>query len=297
MIIYHITMQFPEIKYSFEYETVKLKNSLSIAYTESGKGSDTILFIHGIASYMPAWIKNIEGLKDCYRCIAIDLPGYGKSSGGIFPATMSFYAESIMMFIEALALDKVILTGHSMGGQISIQTVLNYPNLFKKLILLASAGFETFTPEEIIEIKRINTVEAFAGSDEHRILYGFTSNFYKAPDDIEFMIRDRLDMRYWPNFINYCNVVINSFHGLLDEPAADRLSEIKQPVFIAYGRNDRFIPVPYIKNKRNLEGIISFAKNSIKHSEIHILDNCGHFLQWEKSNEINQLIRNFINAC
>jgi pimeloyl-ACP methyl ester carboxylesterase len=287
-------MQFPELEYLFPYKTVLLNNKTEIAYRDEGDGNNVLLFVHGLASYIPAWNKNIPHLKDKFRCIAIDLPGYGKSSAGIFPGTMSFYAEVIKDFISVLGLKDVILVGHSMGGQICLSTTIKYPRLVNKLVLLGSAGIETYSSKQVREIKEINTVEAFAQSREERIRISFASNFYKAPADIEFMIKDRLDMRGWKNFDKYCRVVINSLHGLLDEPVFDRLCMIKQPVLVVYGRNDRFIPNVYVQKKLKIEDVAELAEKNISNSEVHILDECGHFLQWEKADVNNTLIESFV---
>ncbi|MDO8897890.1 MAG: alpha/beta fold hydrolase [Bacteroidales bacterium] len=71
---------FDEIPYPFDVKKVQIDENTEIAYIDEGSGKETIIFIHGLGSYLPAWKKNIEGLSSDFRCIAIDLPGYGKSS-------------------------------------------------------------------------------------------------------------------------------------------------------------------------------------------------------------------------
>src|SRR5512133_839182 len=108
-----------EMKYKVEVTKVHLPQSgYDIAYTDEGKGKETIIFIHGLGSYSQAWIKNVESLKANYRCIAIDLPGYGKSSKQPHSGLMTFYAGIINELVKELKLEKVYLAGHSMGGQI-----------------------------------------------------------------------------------------------------------------------------------------------------------------------------------
>ena len=69
-----------ELKYDYTVKYAELSNSIKLAYIDEGKGPETILMIHGLGSYLPAWKKNIGELSKTYRVIAIDLPGYGKSS-------------------------------------------------------------------------------------------------------------------------------------------------------------------------------------------------------------------------
>ena len=73
---------FDDLTYPFPTHKLQLAEDLELAYFDEGKGNEVILFIHGLGSYAPAWKKNIESLSKDYRCLAIDLPGYGKSSKG-----------------------------------------------------------------------------------------------------------------------------------------------------------------------------------------------------------------------
>ena len=135
-------MQFPELTYDFPYRTVSLPGSQSIAYTDEGNGADILLFIHGLSSYIPAWSKNVSELSKTYRCICVDLPGYGKSTGGVHSGKISFYAETLAEFILTMQLNKVTLVGHSMGGQIAAGLTLSHPELVNNLILFVTAGLE-----------------------------------------------------------------------------------------------------------------------------------------------------------
>src|ERR1035437_8763291 len=128
-------MQFPELQYAFPYRTVFLSGSQSITYTDEGNGQDILLFIHGLASYIPAWRKNVAVLNKTYRCICVDLPGYGKSTAGEHSGKISFYTEVLAEFILTLKLSNVTLVGHSMGGHIAIRLTLNHPELVHNLIL------------------------------------------------------------------------------------------------------------------------------------------------------------------
>ncbi len=92
--------------YSFntQYTTV---NNTEIAYIKEGKGTKTLLFIHGLSSNLEAWQKNIKKLKKHFTCIAIDLPGYGKSEKNNSDATPTYYAKFLHDFIKQLNLTDV----------------------------------------------------------------------------------------------------------------------------------------------------------------------------------------------
>lgn len=280
-------MQFPELKYNFDYYTIELDGNISIAYIDEGdkESSDVLLFVHGLSSYIPAWQKLIPLLKNSFRCIAIDLPGYAKSSSGVYSGSMVFYAEIIAGFIKKLKLQKVTLTGHSMGGHISIVTALEYPSLIERLVLLAPAGFETFTEKDRSRMARNNVSEIYAATSDRQIRMNYKSNFFKMPKDAEPMIQDRIAMKGWKNFDAYCKVVANSFNGMLDRPVLDDLHLIKQPTLIMYGCNDKFIPHPILHKQLTVKEVAETGAVRIAGSKLVLVNECGHFLPFEKEKE------------
>lgn len=124
-------------------------NNKKIAYTDTGSSSDVLLFVHGMGCTSGFWNTMILSLKKNYRCIALDLPGYGDSDKlkefSLFEAS-----ELIHSFILKLKLNEhtIHLVSHSMGAQISIILGIRYFNLFQSLILIAPAGIETFDENE-----------------------------------------------------------------------------------------------------------------------------------------------------
>src|SRR5688572_30556556 len=124
------------VQYPFPRKQCNIHPDIHISYMDEGKGDSTILFIHGLANYAPVWQYQLAELSKTNRCIAIDLPGNGFSSRGEYPYTMFFYAECVVRFIEKMELKQVVLTGHSMGGQIALIIALRYPHLLDRLVLV-----------------------------------------------------------------------------------------------------------------------------------------------------------------
>ena len=283
-----------EMKYSHEVKKVHLPESgYDIAYTDDGKSENTIIFIHGLGSYLQAWTKNVESLKSNYRCISIDLPGYGKSSKQPHSGQMTFYAGIIKELCKELKIEKVYLAGHSMGGQISITTCLLYPDLVKGLILVDPAGFEPFNKGQRNWFKNVMTLDGVRLTTTEAIQNNLASNFYKLPKDAEFMITDRIAMRSAKDFNAYCYAVVQSVSGMVDEPVLDYLQNIKVPTLIFFGENDNLIPNRYL----NPGWTVDIAKNGadkIKGSKLIMVPKCGHFMMFEKSEVFNTETKNFI---
>ncbi|HRO08467.1 MAG TPA: alpha/beta hydrolase [Saprospiraceae bacterium] len=282
-----------DLDYGMPVKQIKILNNIDLVYTDQGNSKQTIIFIHGLASYIPAWKKNIEDLKTSYRCIAIDLPGYGRSSKGNYDVSMDFFADAISDFCQKLNIQKVILAGHSMGGQISIATALKYPDLVDKLILIAPAGFETFNKGQRQWFRDAMTVDGVRLTTVEQIHVNYAYNFYDMPKDAQFMIDDRIAIRSAMDFTDYCYHVTQGVKAMVDSPVFDFLPSVRQKTLCVFGTNDNLIPNRYL-NGGFTEKYAKMGAEKMPDCTLHMLNKAGHFVMFEKPAEVNQLIREFL---
>ncbi len=287
--------EFQDLDYPFPTKTMELSGGVRLAYTDEGASTarETIIFIHGLGSYLPAWKRNVEALRSEYRCIAIDLPGYGKSSKGEYPISMSFYADVVAEFIGKLGLQSAILCGHSMGGQISMTVALKHPQKVKKLILCAPAGFEAFSEGEKQWFREVVTAQGVRLTPPAQIRTNLMGNFYTMPPDAEFMITDRILMRGMKQFDWYCWTIVKSVQAMVNEPVVERLHQIQQPTLILYGENDNLIPNPFLHGGKT-ESVAKVGASKIPTNKLVIVPRCGHFVQFDQSELVNEEIRGFL---
>jgi len=91
-----------------------------IKYRVLGNGPD-VLLLHGWASSSRMWQRLMNDLADRYRCIALDLPGFGESdkpTGSWY--SIANYVQIVAQFTKALELSNPAVFGHSMGGMIAL---------------------------------------------------------------------------------------------------------------------------------------------------------------------------------
>lgn len=281
--------------YNFKTHTISL-DSLEISYVKEGNGEKTLLFVHGLSSNSDAWSKNIETLSKYYTCIALDLPGYGKSSKPEADYTPGFFTEALLQFIEKLELKNITLIGHSMGGQASIKFASNYPDMIEKLILVAPAGLEQFSEANATFMKSYFTPESVANTLDVQIEKNYALNFYKQPEDVSKMVNDRKMIKEASDFKAHCQAIVNSISGMLDEPVFNDLESIKSPTLVIFGDKDALIPNRYFNPKLTVENIGEIAAEHIKTVKVEYIKDAGHFVQYEKPQEVNALIEQFVNA-
>jgi len=283
-----------ELVYPPDTKKIALPGGTEIAYIDRGTGPRTLLFVHGLGANLKAWQKNVDSLSRDYRCIALDLPGYGKSGKGDYDYNMTFFAVQVRGFIAALDLKKVVLVGHSMGGQIALTAALLDSTRLEKLVLLAPAGIETFSEAEKNWFKAVYTPEVVKNTPPEQIRRNFLLNFFEWPADAEFMYEDRLFLRQTAEYDAWCRMIPQCVMGMLNQPVFDRLAEISLPTLILYGENDYLIPNQILHKGQNTQQIALLAQSKIPGSRVQVIPRCGHFVQWEQADATNQAIREFL---
>lgn len=276
-----------------DLKKLQLENNISIAYSDEGNGEQTILFIHGLASSSSAWKHNTEELKKHYRCIAIDLPGYGHSSKDYYTVNLNWYSDIIHAFCHKLGLDNIVLAGHSMGGQISVILSHKYPGLVQRLILVAPAGFESYSFLQKKLIAGSVTPQTVHSISDEQIRHNMRLNFFNMPAGASAMIDDRIQQKHTDDFKYYCHIVPQCIKAMVNEPVWEMLPKLKQETLVIFGKEDRLIPNPFF-SKAKTETVAQAGAARIPSSTLLIIPEAGHFVMFEKYAEFNSAVVSFL---
>ena len=278
----------------YKNKTVQLSNGCNVSYIDEGKGEQTLVFVHGLATYGYCWGLNIAELQNHYRCIAIDLPGNGYSEGGDYPYSINFYSGCVYDFIQKLALKNVVLVGHSMGGQIILNLAINQPDACSKIVLCAPAGFEQFNVFERSMYKTgINFFDFFT-TDEFNLRNTIQTSFYAAPKFVGSMIQELIELMNRQPVHQYRKMIEGCIDGMMNEPVFDQLSTIQQSTLVIFGDNDALIPNKLI-HPTTTGYVAEQGTKQLPNAQLQMIPNCGHFLQLEQPTVVNNLIRDFLN--
>ena len=222
--------------------------------------------------------------------------GYGRSGKGDYAYDMAFFAQTLREFAAALDLKNLSLVGHSMGAQIALHAVLQDSTLAQRLVLLAPAGFETFTEQERAWFSLVYTPAVLQATPPEQIRKNFDINFFRFPADAEFMIQDRLALRESADYPAYCAMIPKCVAGMLQQPVFDRLPELKIPVLVLYGENDGLIPNRFLHKGLTTRQVAESGQQRLPNSRLLLLPECGHFVQWEAAGAVNQAILDFFTT-
>ena len=108
-----------------------------------------VILIHGATDNHKVWNPQIVSLAREHTPIALDLPGHGESEGS-GSTQVSEYRDFVKGFVDALGLTEFVLTGHSMGGSISMDFTLRYPGVTGLILVGSSASWDI--PQESIDL-------------------------------------------------------------------------------------------------------------------------------------------------
>ena len=115
------------------------------------RSNPSLLLLHGFMGCMADWHKIIAELCEAFYCIAVDLPGHGKSVN--FARNRRWgtgeTAEAIIDTLQQRHIQHTHLLGYSMGGRLALYLAIHFPQFFDKVLLeSASPGLMTSAEQQ-----------------------------------------------------------------------------------------------------------------------------------------------------
>ena len=248
-----------------------------IHFTSSGQGQ-LLVFVHAGIADSRMWAPQIEYFSPHYSVVTFDLRGFGQSAmaAGAFSD-----AEDLLAVMDALAIEKAVVIGCSMGGSAAINFALQNPLRTLALVPVASGldGFEVEDDEgsvakwqQVEEAMQQKDFELYAEC----VIRLWIDGPRRKPDEVDPGVRSFVKEMLRTRF--------DTPEGLgrrikLDPPAASRLGEIHVPALVIAGSED--IPEMAFFAQKVSQGIPG--------AQLHILEKAGHLPSLERPTEFNRL--------
>jgi pimeloyl-ACP methyl ester carboxylesterase len=255
-------------------------------FAERGQGKPVVL-IHGFNLDSHTWIKNFDQLAARFKVYAPDLWGQGYSTRQSLDYGYDLFEEQIRLFMEALDIQKASLVGHSMGGGTSIVFSLKNRDKVDKLVLTDSAGIPTQLPfrSKVFRLKGVAEFLMSLRTDRIRRM---------NLEDIWIHDRELLTEDIYQKLVLYqkiegstealLTILRKDFFNTL-EAEIQELGRRDIPTLIIWGREDASLPLHCADEMHRL----------IPGSRLEILDNAGHLANFDRADEFNELVINFLD--
>jgi pimeloyl-ACP methyl ester carboxylesterase len=269
---------------------------LRIRYLEQGRGPAVIL-LHGasLGSAADVWRRNLGPLADLgLRAIAYDQPGFGLSDD---PPEwgVGFRTSFILRFMDALGIDKAALVGHSQAGNMAAELAVAHPDRVSRIVVLGTGSLLPPLPEAE-GAKKSGPAEGEEGGDSEptasEIRELMEKNIYHQNLVTDAEVATRLRMSTGKNHKAFLarNAAGAKNKGAPKDPSKkpmwQRLGEVKQPMLMIYGREDRGQA-----GKR-----AALLKQQQPALDLHIVPDCKHLVQWDAEQDFYRLAGPFLRG-
>jgi pimeloyl-ACP methyl ester carboxylesterase len=280
----------PPLLHVIEVET----RTGTISSLISGEGSEQVICLHGLGSNKTSFFETISALTPEYTVHAIDLPGFGSSSKPARAAyDASYFARSVLAYMEAMAIEQAHLVGNSMGGRIAVELALTEPDRIWTLSLLAPALAFRRRRELVPLVKLIrpelaaipHPLRATRVREQFWSLFARPERLDPAAADIaadEFCRTYRSRSARIAFFAAARNIYLDTPDG--KRGLWTRLAGLRPPALFIWGDRDRLVPAAFSKH---IAGVLPDARQVV-------LSECGHVPQLELPERANGLIRDHV---
>jgi 2-hydroxy-6-oxonona-2,4-dienedioate hydrolase len=270
----------------------------NIRYLEEGSGVPAIL-LHGssLGSSADVFRRNLRALgANGVRAIAVDLPGFGKSDPSD-DLGAAFRKRFILRFMDALGLKQAALIGHSSAGGSVVGIALEHPERISHVMIL---GTGSLLPPLETEGGKVGGREGAAQArlEERMVRKEPTLEDTRALLEANLFHHDlitdeELKLRH-QNSIGPCFEQFVARHAAESEgggkggkqsvPLWQRLTELKMPLLLIYGRNDR----------ARAEERAKLLKERYPQLDLHFADGCKHLVPWDAADLFHRLAVPFL---
>ena len=256
-------------------------DSIQVHYKIAGSGEPVLVLLHGFGSSTYTWHKVMDSLAAQGTVIAFDRPAFGLTErpmpgewSGENPYSDAFQMQLTIGVMDALSMEKAVLVGHSAGGSIALQTALAYPERVSGLVLVDAAIGEGSGMSGITrwlantpQMKHLGPylARSLAGKEGDAFLEASWYDFTKFTVEDKAAYRKPLQVANWDVALWEYSQVNREFN------LNGKLGEIRIPVLIISGGDDRIIPL--------VEGQQMAAE--LPEAQLVTLAACGHVPQEE----------------
>lgn len=243
----------------------------------------SVLLVHGHPFNRTLWAPQGRALAEAgYRVITPDLRGYGDSSVTRGKVLLSDFADDLAALLDHLGIERAVVGGVSMGGQITMEFQRRHPQRVRALVLS-----DTSAPAETEEGKDFRNrladrllaegMDGYAGEVIDKMLAAY--NVTAMPEVAERVLGM---MRATDP-----HGAAAALRGRAERPDyRDTLAAVRKPVLVVVGADDVYTPVADAEAIRDL----------VPDATLAVIEKAGHLPGAEQPESFNGALLDFLTA-
>jgi 2-succinyl-6-hydroxy-2,4-cyclohexadiene-1-carboxylate synthase len=242
-----------------------------------------LLLLHGWMGNCEDYTEIVELLKSRFYCIAIDLPGHGKTEviGSDIAYDFVNTAMGMIELLNSLGIEQCSIAGYSFGGRLALYLALEFPDRFDRVMLEStSPGLETEIDRQARIIQDWQIIDRLETDN----FADFVRHWYRQPIfrgiDLHPGFKDLIQRRIETNQPDHL-IKSLEYAGLGMQPyLGDRLKVHTQPILLIVGALDlKFVAIAQSIQQKS--PIVT----------VKIIPNCSHNIHFQQPQAwIQQLV-------
>lgn len=207
--------------------------------------------------------------KEGHKVFVPDLPGFGSEPLRSKTMMLDGYVDFLGEFLKSNKIVKPVIIGHSFGGRVAIKYAFKYPQKVTRVVLTGAPVIRSSVLK-----RRISRIASIVGGQ----LFGFLPK--AKTDSLRKLLYSLIGE--WDYY--RAGPLKEVFKNIIGEDLVFYAKNIKVPVLLVWGENDRVVPVSDMKK------IVKI----IPHATFSVVKEAGHKLPYEKPVEFFKAIRPFL---
>ncbi|XP_071817986.1 monoacylglycerol lipase abhd6-B-like isoform X3 [Apostichopus japonicus] len=279
--------------YSVKYQTV---GDFTYCYAERGRPSQnvpSILFLHGLSASKEMWFPMVTAIPRDRHIVLLDMPGHGNSSRRLdYNYSFVNQASRVAQFVITTGLGKkpFHLVGISMGGGVAVAFAATHPRDVTKLSLLCPAGFHTHNGSEYLQDVAKGLIAADPGklpisaSEQHKAFHYIfhVQEGKEIPRLYSWLAFEIMSMKR-----DIHGKVSSDLEADVNNKVLHRhITKVEAPTQVLWGKYDRLV------HPSGAEVV----KAALPACQVHMLENCGHTISYDRPFRAMKLILEFLDS-
>jgi pimeloyl-ACP methyl ester carboxylesterase len=269
-------------------DRTELVNGLTTRVFDTGSDKPTLVLIHGLANAIEIWSRVFPRLADRFRVVAFDLPGFGKADRPVAAYDSDFFVDQLKALLDTLGIDRAHLVRSSLGASVIVRFSDQSLDRIDRAVLAAPGGFGRET-HPLMRFPALPLVGDWLGrptpaNNELTLRLAIHDRRNVTPELIELTNRYARAPGSDRSFVRTLQTGVGLF-GVRERDSFEALARrFERPALVVWGRQDRVFPAHQSER----------AVTLLPLSERILIDDCGHYPQWEQPEAFAMAVERFL---